>query len=95
MGPDAQAIAKRIEAQVSPAQRQAWASGDAKAWALESYQVATSVAYTLGTPAGCASEVAPITLPDDYQAKARAAAEVQLEKAGVRLAWLLNQELGA
>ena len=95
MGPDAQAITTRLEAQVSPAQRQAWASGDAKAWALDSYQVATSVAYTLGTPSGCASDVAPITLPSDYQAKAETAAEVQLEKAGVRLAWLLNQALGS
>ena len=95
MGPDAQAITARLEAQISPARRQAWTSGDAKAWALDSYQVATSVAYMLGTSPGCASDVAPITLPDGYQTKAEAAAQVQLEKAGVRLAWLLNQTLGS
>ena len=37
----------------------------------------------------------PIDLPSDYQARAVASAELQLEKAGVRLAWVLNQALGS
>ena len=94
MGADPQSIAGRLEAQITPAQRQAWASGDSKAWALDSYGVAIAAAYTLNTPPGCASDTAAVNLPSDYQSKAQMAAELQLEKAGVRLAWVLNRALG-
>ena len=85
LGSDPQAIATELETGITPAQRQAWAAGDAKAWAMDTYAVAKTVAYTLNTPAGCQSDQAPISLPDSYQATALDAAEVQLEKAGVRL----------
>ena len=93
MGADPQTIVRRLEAQITPAQREAWDSGDSKAWALDSYQIAVAVAYTLNTPPGCALDAAPLDLPADYQAKAQLAAERQMEKAGVRLAWVLNRAL--
>jgi hypothetical protein len=52
-------------------------------------------AYTLHSPAGCASDAAPIPLPADYDAKANAAAALQIERAGVRLALVLNRALSA
>ena len=55
--------------------------------------MAKSVAYTLDTPAGCSQDASPITLPDAYVATAQDAADLQLEKAGVRLAWVLNRAL--
>ena len=94
MGADPQAIVRRLEAQITPGQRQAWASGESKAWALDSYGVAIAVAYTLNTPPGCASDTPPLELPADYEVKAQAAAELQLKKAAVRLAWVLNRALG-
>jgi hypothetical protein len=74
----------------SPAERQAWASGAPAAWAQESWQVAQAVAHPANAPAGCDGDKAPVSPFVDYQAKSEAAARVQLEKAGVRLAWYLN-----
>ena len=94
LGEDSRAIAATLQAEVTPSERQAWAAGDARAWALDSYAVARSAAYTLGTPGGCGQETAPVSLPAAYQATALTAAKVQLQKAGVRLASVLNGALG-
>jgi hypothetical protein len=93
LGSDAQVVAARLEAQITPAQKAAWASGDARAWAMESYGVARQVVYSFNPPAGCGSDRAPIPLPAGYADKALATAQVQLEKAGVRLAYVLNTAL--
>lgn len=94
LGSDTQAAATQLSARITPAQAAAWARGRAADWALESFGVAKAVAYTLGTPAGCGAEAAPVSLPGAYVAAAQAAADLQLEKAGVRLAWVLNTALG-
>lgn len=93
LGSDPQAVAKALEAKITPAQRDAWQEGDVKAWALETYGVAKSAAYTLGSPAGCGTDQAPIQIPSAYNDRAETVAAVQLEKAGVRLAWVLNRAL--
>jgi hypothetical protein len=72
------------------ADRKRWASGQASDWAHESYAKAKAITYTINSPAGCAKGAAPITLSSSYQAKALKTAKLQLEKAGVRLAWVLN-----
>ena len=94
LGADPQAAAATLSARITPAQARAWSTGDAASWARESYGVARTVAYTLGTPAGCGQDAAPVPLPPGYAERALAAAEVQLERAGVRLAVLLNRQLG-
>ena len=94
LGADPQVVAGRLEGQNTPAERRAWIGGDERNWALDSYKVACSFAYTLGTPSGCESDRAPIPLSADYQAKAQAAVALQLKKAGVRLAAVLSQALG-
>ena len=94
MGSDPAALAQTLRGQITPAQRTAWQKGDPKAWALESYGLATSMAYWPGAPAGCARDAGPVALPAGYDAPAQAAVALQLEKAGVRLAWVLNQALG-
>ena len=53
MGTDPVAIAERLRAEITPQARAAWAKGDSKAWALESFGVAKNVVYTFGSPAGC------------------------------------------
>jgi hypothetical protein len=94
MGTDPMAVASVLAAQITPQDRAAWAKGDSKAWALESFGVAKRVVYTFGSPPGCDANAAPMTLPAGYEASATAAVKVQLEKAGVRLAAVLNKALG-
>ncbi len=93
LGKDAEAAAATLRARITPAERTQWRSNDPATWANEAFQVARSTAYTIGSPPGCQSDVAPIALPDGYAAKAEAAASLQLEKAGVRLAAVLNAAL--
>jgi hypothetical protein len=94
LGSDPEAVAAKLRANITPSQKAAWESGDAKVWALESFGVARSTAYTVGSPPGCDPNAAPAGLPAGYEGRAQAAAEIQLERAGVRLAWVLNHSLG-
>ena len=90
LGDDPGAIAKRLEAEITPDEARAWAAAPPEAWAEESFAAAKSSAYTINSPSGCASEVAPIPLSAAYQAQALQVARQQIEKAGVRLAVVLN-----
>ena len=91
-GSDPATIATMLRGQITPAQRVQWQRGDATTWAQEAFAVARSVAYTINSQPGC-GDAAPISLPAGYDAKAQAAAAVQLERAGVRLALVLNRAL--
>ena len=90
LGDDPTAIAKSLETSIRGADAEAWSSGHAKDWAAESYRAAKSSAYNIGSPSGCVSDAAPIALATAYQAQALEVAKRQIEKAGVRLAWVLN-----
>lgn len=94
LGPDPQQLADQLRAQITPAEKARWEKGDPKSWAMESYDVARSTAYTIGSPPGCPSDAAPVPLPAGYEDKAKAAAALQLERAGVRLALLFDRALG-
>jgi hypothetical protein len=93
LGPDPVAVAAELTAQITPAQKAEWRRGDPQAWALETYKVAKSVAYWPGLQGGCASDRAPVSLPPGYATRAQAAARRQLQRAGVRLALVLNRAL--
>jgi len=73
---------------ITPEKRAAWARGSLEDWARESFQVARSVVYgnLPKTPPGETPR-----LGDAYQAPANRAVEEQIEKAGVRLATILNE----
>lgn len=92
--PDADKLAARLAAQITPAKRKAWEKGDARTWAMESYAVAKSSVYTIGSKPGCANDAVPLPLPAGYDHAAQAAVALQLQKAGVRLALELNRALG-
>ena len=94
LGADSQAAAVALASRITPAQAATWEQGSAADWSQESFGVAKAIAYTLNTPTGCARDSAPISLPDAYVAAAHIAADIQLEKAGVRLAWLLSRAFG-
>lgn len=92
--PDADKLAAKLAAQITPAERKAWEKGDAKTWAMESFAIAQSTVYTIGSKPGCASDTAPLALPAGYDQAAQTAIALQLKKAGVRLALELNRALG-
>jgi hypothetical protein len=94
LAPDAGKLAAKLAAQITPAEKKAWEKGDAKRWAMESFAIARSTVYTIGSKPGCASDTAPLALPAGYDLAAQAAIALQLKKAGVRLALELNRALG-
>jgi hypothetical protein len=93
MGSDAVAVASELRAKITSAQIRAGRKGDPTAWAMESFGVAKTMVYTLGTQPGCDPNSAPISLPAGYQSTAEKAAAVQLQRAGLRLASVLNRAL--
>jgi hypothetical protein len=95
LGDDPQVAADTLAGRITPANKVAWEKGDPQSWALEGFDLAKTVAYTIGSKPGCTSDPSPLSLPPGYDKTARDTAAVQLEKAGVRLAMLLNRALGS
>ena len=93
IGTDPSAVAKTLLASIKPEQVAAWGKGGAQTWAAESFDVARQSVYTLGSAAGC--DTAPVALPAGYAEKAKDVVALQLQKAGVRLALVLNSTLGS
>ena len=90
LGPDAQAIAQRLIADIGPAQLRRWAAGTPADWAGESFAMAKAYAYG---PLPAADRCDHYELTAAYVADATAVTAEQLSKAGVRLAYLLNEAL--
>ncbi|ATU72791.1 Nuclease S1 [Gluconacetobacter sp. SXCC-1] len=91
--PDARHLADRLFDQISVTQKDAWQAGTVAQWAMDSFGLAKTYVYDFHPPAGCSTDGAPLSLPAGYDATARAIATRQLEKAGVRLAFVLNRDL--
>jgi hypothetical protein len=92
LGASAQDIAAKLDGAITPAQAKAWTRGDARSWAMESFQIARRDTYMLPAQPTC-NDHASVALSDAYQTMARRDAASQLEKAGIRMAFLLNQAL--
>lgn len=90
---DPERLAARLKAGISPANVSDWSKGKPSDWALEAYGVAKSTAYSFHTPAGCERDATPASLPSGYDVAAQRAIALQLERAGIRLALLLNRAL--
>jgi len=80
-------LARKIRAQITPQQRAAWAGGSLESWVLEAHRLAQSVAYR------GLSDHTPAAITPEYERSSDQAIELQLAKAGVRLAYLLNHDL--
>jgi hypothetical protein len=87
-------IAQAMRNDITPAQVSDWARGVPADWARESFGVAKRVAYPGAGQLGCAV-MGTMPLSIAYQRAAEAAARLQLERAGVRLAMVLNQDFPA
>lgn len=84
LGENPARIAWRIESRFSHAQKKAWQAGTPAAWAFESFQVAERDIYA---PLHGRSDV---VLPESYEESEAPIVRAQLEKGGLRLAWMLN-----
>lgn len=87
-GTQADALASQLKGALGLAAFNGWYRGTPNAWAEETYALAVSTVYG-SLPAPNAAGV--YELPASYVQAAQTAAATQLTKAGVRLAYLLNQ----
>jgi nuclease S1 len=78
-------LAEELDQRITPAERKKWEQGTVEDWALESHRLAREVAYK-DLPRGPDPE-----LGQAYLDAAIPVVETQLEKAGIRLANMLNQ----
>jgi len=92
-GESAAAIAQQLNASISDTQVKSWSTGSSRDWAMEAFALGKRDAYHLPTLPTCAAP-GNIALTADYEKNAIATAKLQLQRAGIRIAWLLNQALG-
>jgi hypothetical protein len=85
------ALANSLIAAIKPTQAREWAAGSVEDWQKEAFDVATSDVY--GRPPLSADEVQH--LDAKYVTAAEKDVKLQLSRAGVRLAFLLNKNLGS
>ena len=91
LGDDPVAVAADLDSQITPREADAWGRGGPVDWANESFAIAKHDIY--GPLRGAHAEDGVIQLPDDYVLRERPVVAEQLEKAGVRLAMVLNRAL--
>lgn len=84
---DPQALAARLEREITAQERSAWQAGSIADWVMESHRLAQSVAYRKAWSFG------PAVIDRRYDERAEPVIKLQLERAAVRLAYLLNQDL--
>jgi hypothetical protein len=90
LGPDAKTIASDLIGHITKDQQVQWQAGGPTEWAQESFKLAQDDAYgQLPAPNTRGS----FQLTDDYVTTATNDVALQLSKAGVRLAMILNQAL--
>jgi hypothetical protein len=90
LGPNPRRIASALIGHISKEQEKKWAAGKPADWAQEAFQIAKDDTYgELPTP----NARHTFRLTDDYVTMATQDVSLQLSKAGVRLAFILNQAL--
>jgi len=89
LGMNSAAVAATLIDDITPAQRREWASGSPADWAMQSHALAQTIAYGALPPGHDGIHV----LGASYADAATAAVRLQLERAGVRLAAVLNAAL--
>jgi hypothetical protein len=94
LGRSASAVAGKLNAQINQDQAAAWKRGSARSWAMESFRLSRKDVYVLAARPTC-NAPGSVALTPEYQATAVKDAALQLEKAGIRLAAVLNGALAA
>jgi hypothetical protein len=80
-------LAVELERRITDQNRAAWIKGSILDWVMEGHRLAQTVVY------GDLGSGDPAAITPEYERQADAVIELQLEKAGVRLAYLLNRQL--
>jgi S1/P1 Nuclease len=89
-GSDPRALAARLIAQITPQEIRAWQTAGAADWARESYAVGASIGFgQLPSPMAAHR----YRLSREYVQSALDTVQLQLKRAGVRLACVLNRDL--
>jgi len=78
-------LAKQFEAAYVP---ESPVTTDPRKWLDEGFVLSVKAAYTFGLATG--SKEMPREMPENYEANARSVAAVQIAKAGLRMAAILN-----
>jgi len=94
LGTSAVQIANKLDASLDAARIENWGQGTPRTWALDTFEVGRSDAYALASKPTC-QDGGSVSLSSEYQARAGKDAAVQLSKAAVRLAAVLNAALGS
>lgn len=90
LGEHSATVAQELLADISPTLARQWREGAPAAWAMQAFEIAQSVAYgELPKP----DATGRYRLSESYVRDATAAVRLQLERAGVRLAAVLNTAL--
>lgn len=97
MGADPGEVADRLIREISPRQRRHWSDGSPGDWARESFEAARVHAYGK-LPRAESREPSdrsgiPVELDEAYESDAERTAALQLKRAGLRLAQVLNDAL--
>ena len=92
LGTDPREVAAGLIGQITEQQRQAWSRGTPADWALEAFALARADAYGLLPQS---SDQGIYTLSSAYVEQAVKDTALQLRRAGVRLAFVLNQALAS
>jgi hypothetical protein len=92
LGRTPEEILARLEREVTPINQKGWQRGGAAEWANESFRIASTEIYR-NIRMAPGSENEPIILPPDYAEREGSVVREQIEKAGVRLAMILNGAL--
>jgi hypothetical protein len=91
LGQDPEQVAVGLAARITTDDEGAWRMGSPADWANETFGVARDAVYS--SIRGQGGTQAPIILPSNYAALMRPVTAARLERAGVRLALLLNKAL--
>jgi hypothetical protein len=85
-----------VSAPIAESDRRAWEKGSIADWVAESHALARDRVYAaLPVAASCSDKISGVVeIGDAYYASAAPVIEVQIRKAGVRLARVLNETLG-
>lgn len=91
LGRQPETVSGYLAANITETEKRKWAQGSAIDWANESFGIAKSEIYGRNRISGTMTD---LRLPQGYARSEDRIAAVQLQKAGVRLAILLNRVLG-
>src|SRR6267378_5712266 len=85
-----------VSAPIADSDRNAWEKGPISGWIDESHRIARDTVYPLlPVAASCSNKIVDVVaIGEEYYSKAAPVIEIQIRKAGVRLARVLNETLG-